>query len=107
MKRGFVLAELVVALTIFVLGMLSVVGTAVHASRTLTRATELEHAVTVAEGLADSLAAFGPTQGGSRAIHPSRAEWHVASDGSFRIVVSVRGDTLVDVSSREVTRGGA
>ena len=97
MSRGFVLVELIVALVVFAVGLLAIAGVALHASRILTRAAELEYSVAVAEGVADSLFAFGFSQSDSAFTSVGRIVWRRRPDGTLQILVRGPGGPRVDL----------
>jgi Tfp pilus assembly protein PilV len=82
MSRGFTLVEVVVAVVIFEVGVLGVVGTLLLASRVATRAEAIERAVATAEGVMDSLLVAGNAAGtGERVIDGGRLIWRVDAEG--------------------------
>lgn len=91
---GFTIPELIVALTIFAVGVLGSAGLVAAAARTLARAEAMAWAVTAAGELADSLA-LGPVVGdGERPLANGFAAWTVARERrTLRLRVIVRFDT--------------
>lgn len=74
---GFTLAELVVAVTIFAVGVLGAAGLLAIAARTLARAEAVAAAGALAREIADSLA-LGPIAGdGERRLPGGTARWSV------------------------------
>ena len=84
--RGFTLVEVLVALVIFEVGLLGVVGTLVLASRTLARAVLLERAVGQVESVLDSLAQAQGSGGGQRPAVGGALSWSVDADGSVSVI---------------------
>jgi Tfp pilus assembly protein PilV len=99
MTRGFTLVEIVVAIVIFEVGVLGVLGTLVLASRTMARAEALERAVVTVERVADSLSIHDTGEAGAVGFAGGRVVW---GSGAGRTVValSVTGDTLLRASLR-------
>lgn len=96
--RGFTLVEVVVALLLFEVVVLGVVGTLRLAAETLHRAETLERAVVAAQAVSDSLAgADGAVTEGSRAFVGGRVSWEAGGElsGSTVRAVSLSGDTLI------------
>lgn len=102
MSRGFVVVELIVALVVFSVGLLGIAGVALHASRIMTRAAELEYSVAIAEGVADSLVAFGFSASDSMGTPVGSVVWGQRPDGILQIVVRGPRGPRVDLW----TRGG-
>lgn len=88
-RCGFTLVEVLVALVIFEVGLLGVVGTLVLTSQILTRTVLLERAVGEMESVLDSLAGAPSGQDGRRSAEGGTVLWSVASDGATS--VSYRG----------------
>ena len=79
------MVEILVALVIFEVGLLGVVGTLVLASRTVTRAVLLERAVGQVESVLDSLAQVPGGGGGHRAVAGGDLSWSVDADGGTSV----------------------
>lgn len=100
MTRGFVLVELIVALVVLITGILGIAGVALHASQILTRAAELEYAVAIAEGVADSLMTVGGSTHDSARTAIGAIVWSVRADGSVRVTVGDSAGPRVDFRTR-------
>jgi Tfp pilus assembly protein PilV len=88
MSRGFTLLEVVVALLLLEIAVMSAAGTLTVASRTLTQAEHLERAVIEAEGVLDSLAGTAGAVSGSRAFVGGELMWSVDVTGQVALRVS-------------------
>ena len=97
--RGFTLVEVIVAIVIFEIGALGVLGTLLIASRTMARAEALERAVVTVERVADSLSAHGAAGQGALGFPGGRVVW---SSGEV-LALSAAEDTLVRVPLRART----
>lgn len=75
MRNGFTLMEVVVALIVLELGLLGVVGLALHAQRILADASLWSRAVAATEEIADSLAVSGARTGGTRSFPGGSISW--------------------------------
>lgn len=90
-RSGFTLVEVVVALLIFQVGLLGVVGTLVLASRTVGRAVRLEGAVAEVESVLDSLSHVAGRGPGIRQTPGGTLTWSLDADGE--VSLTFRGDT--------------
>lgn len=79
------MVEVLVALVIFEVGLLGVVGTLVLASRTVTRAVLLERAVGQVESVLDSLAQVPGGGRGHRTVVGGSLSWSVDADGTTSV----------------------
>jgi type II secretory pathway pseudopilin PulG len=82
-RRGFTLIEVVVALLLLELAVVSALGTLTVASRQLGEAEGLERVVREAEGILDSLAGVPDAVSGERAVAGGAIEWAVGVDGTI------------------------
>lgn len=98
MRRGFSLVELIVALSIFQIGLLSTAGLVLLAQRHMVRAKVTLRALVEADRVADSLAQLGEGGSGSLPRPWGEIAWEADSggDGGVRVVAlsAGRGDTL-------------
>lgn len=60
-RKGFTLAELLVALTIFAIGLLAIAGMQVTAMQTNSRSNTLTSATALAEGVLEEILSWNPT----------------------------------------------
>jgi len=99
-SRGFTLLEVVVALLLLELAVLSALGTLTVASRQLGEAERMGRVVTEAEGILDSLDGAPIAESGSRDTPEGLIEWTVGVDGSVAMRAT-RGDgrTWLEVAS--------
>lgn len=103
--RGFTLAEILVALVVFQVGVLGAGGMLVLAGSVLSRGRDLEWAVQEVRSVADSLGRFGTTGAGARETAFGRVEWD-GSSGSLFTEVRIQAwrhgeaDPFVDVAAR-------
>ena len=98
MRRGFTLLEVVVALVLLEVGVLSAVGTLAVASRTLAQAERLERTFLEAEGVLDSLAGVADATSGARTFAGGALEWSVDGAGWIELVGSgPDGATVIEV----------
>lgn len=79
MRAGFTLAEVLMALIILELGLLGVVGLALHAHRLMNDASLWSRAAAVSEEVADSLAVSGARSGGSRSFPGGSVVWSLGA----------------------------
>ena len=100
-RSGFTLVELLVALVIFEVGLLGVVGTLVLASRTVAQASLLERAVGEVESLVDSLSRSPGVGQGQRKTLGGSVSWSVDAAGAANVVFLGDGGTpLFEVSTQ-------
>jgi prepilin-type N-terminal cleavage/methylation domain-containing protein len=93
---GFGLIELIVALTVFSVGMLALTGAATMAQRAFASAAAIERAAHLAAAVIDSLLRQPLPAGGERTQPGAIARWTIASDSAaYRVELGV-----------EVTDGG-
>lgn len=96
--RGFTLLEVVLAVVVLEIGILGVATTLMVASRRLSAALEREHAVVLAVTVLDSLRGAGRAGEDLRTSRLGEVSTSVSGAGEARVVVvSNRGDTLIDV----------
>lgn len=82
MKNAHTLVEVIVALVVLEIALVGIVGVFHLASTTLARAEVLESAVSVAEGVVDSLKRADVILPGRRDLGDAVVTWRVAEDGS-------------------------
>ena len=87
-RPGFTLAEVIVAMTLLALVMLSVAATGLAAARMLTRAELHERALREAETILDSLLAAPSHNSGARALPQAHVTWSDA-DSTATVVVRI------------------
>ncbi len=100
-RRGFTLAEILVALVVLAVGLLGVSGTFLYAAQTMARARDLEWAVQEVRAIADSLARFGAAGDGGLEAPFGPVRWTVEGRpvALARITAKSRsGGLLIDVS---------
>ena len=103
-RSGFTLVELLVALVIFEVGLLGVVGTLVLASRTVAQASLLERAVGEVESLVDSLSGSPGVGPGQRTTLGGSISWSVDAAGAASVVFIGDGGTpLLELSTQVET----
>lgn len=93
-RSGFGLVEVIVAMTLLGIGVLSVAGSAAYATRMLRIAEAREQATRIAEILLDSLAFSGSAASGERNVE----QFHIqssAADGSILVHVASIPDTTI------------
>ena len=95
--RGFTLVEVLVALLLFEVGVLGMVGTLVLASRTLGAAERLDRAVVETQRVVDSLASAPSRMSGTATFPGGLLSWDVAVGMEPLLVTAVDldGDTLL------------
>jgi len=91
---GFTLVEVVIALVLLQVGLAAALGLLALAEATMRRAESLEHANTIADGLADSL--WGEVVVSEGAIERGgvSARWEPSTKGLRLEVISRAGDTI-------------
>jgi hypothetical protein len=100
MTRGFTLLEVVVALVLLEVAVVSALGTLAVASRNLGRAERLERAVAASEGVLDSLAGVPDAVGGAVSDEEISIEWSIDADGEITLrAIGVDGSTDLEVYS--------
>ena len=87
-RAGYSLVEVIVALVMLAVGLLGSAGLVVVAGRSVAEALRMEAALTVAEGVADSLAQLGWSASGQRREGAFVVSW---SGTEAWGVVTVRG----------------
>lgn len=87
--------EVLVALLVFEIAVVGIVGTLVLASSTLTRAETLERAVATAEGVLDSLAHVDVVVTDSVKLPTARVTWTVDESGRIRLRATDDADRLM------------
>ena len=95
-RRGFILVEVLVALVVFEVGLLGVVGTLWLAAATLARAERTERGVTELERLYDSLAGVEAPASGALVTPSGTARWWSAGQ-DVRLEWSSGPDSAVAV----------
>ncbi len=98
MRDGFSLMEVMIALVVFVVGLLGAVGMTLQAQRTLEKARALDTAARVVATVADSLFLNGWSGAGARMADRGEVRWSSQAGG----VVTV----TYDGGSRPVLRVG-
>jgi type II secretory pathway pseudopilin PulG len=86
--EGFSLVELVMALVIFQVGLLGVVGMFLTAQRTLTRAELVLRGAMAARAMGDSLLAGGTEGSGHSDLPWGTVSWTPWEDGGLRVVAT-------------------
>ena len=92
--RGFTLAEVVIALVLLQVGLAAALGLLASAEATMRRAESLEHANTIADGLADSLWREAAVSEGAIEWGGVVARWEPSLNGLRLEVISGAGDTI-------------
>lgn len=85
-RAGSSLVELIVALTVFTVGLLGLAGAAALAQRSFNRAALLEHGTVLAAAVLDSLLRVPDPAAGAVRSGPVSVTWTVASDSTMRTV---------------------
>lgn len=109
-RRGFSLAEVMVALVILTVGLLGSAGVILSAQRNLTKARLLQHAVLEASRAADSLTEWGWIAPGARPFPGGIVQWvpEKGEGGGIRIfAVGTSGstDTLIQLRTWSRKKG--
>lgn len=86
--RGFSLVELVVALTVFAVGVLGLAGAAAFAQRSFTAADAVERATRAAATVLDSLLREPRIEDGERAASGTVTRWTVTADSVTRVITA-------------------
>ena len=102
-RRGHSLIEVLVALVLFEVGLVAVLGLAAAATRLSDATVRLEGALTVAESIADSLLAVGYTGPGERSTPFGVAEWGPSVDAPVEVTVAGEPDGASDPEGRSPT----
>lgn len=95
-RQGFSLIELIVALTVFAVGILGLAGAAAFAQRSFAAADAVERSTRVAAAVIDSLLREPDIEDGERATSGTILRWTVATDSA----------TVVIIAKAEVAHGG-
>lgn len=85
---GFSLIELIVALTVFAVGILGLAGAATLAQRSFASADAVERASRTAAAVLDSLVREPDVSAGERAVPGSVTRWTVADDSTTRVITA-------------------
>ncbi|HEY0809272.1 MAG TPA: prepilin-type N-terminal cleavage/methylation domain-containing protein [Longimicrobiales bacterium] len=88
-RRGFTLAEVIVAMTLLSICTLAVAATGLVAARAFTQAEIQERVLREAESILDSLAAGPTNSAGTRELAGARLSW-TATDSSSAVVMRVK-----------------
>ncbi len=102
-RPGFGLVEVVVAITLLGIGVMSVGASAAFASRILRMAENQEAAARLAGALVDSLAMAASAVAGESGADRFRAVWRTGSDGELTVVVVMRDPPHDTVASAAIT----
>jgi prepilin-type N-terminal cleavage/methylation domain-containing protein len=90
-RNGFGLVEVIVAMTLLAVGVVSVAASASFASRLLRVSEDREAASRIAAALMDSLAALPNAGSGERDVERFHVEWGAGSaSGTIRVVITNR-----------------
>jgi prepilin-type N-terminal cleavage/methylation domain-containing protein len=100
-RRGFGLVELIVALTVFAIGILGLAGAAVLAHRSFNEADGIERATRLAEILLDSLVRADAAADGEVREPGVAARWTVAEDSAIA-VITLRVELSGGAGTREL-----
>lgn len=90
-RAGFSLVDVLVALILFEVGLMSVLGLTSAATRLSDSALRLEGALTVGESVADSLLSVGYSGPGSRITPFGVVRWSPSSEAPVEILVTPIG----------------
>jgi prepilin-type N-terminal cleavage/methylation domain-containing protein len=96
-RCGYSLVEVVVALVILAVGLLGSVGLVETAARSVAEALSIEAALTLAEGVADSLTTLGWQASGDRSEGPFLVSWSGSEGWGVVTVRLSEGAPLVDL----------
>ncbi|MEO5511847.1 MAG: prepilin-type N-terminal cleavage/methylation domain-containing protein [Longimicrobiales bacterium] len=97
-RNGFGLVEVIVAMTLLAVGVVSVAASAAFASRMLRISEDREAASRIASALIDSLTAVHDAAGGERDMGRFHVSWGASSmPGSLRVTITSRELPLVPV----------
>jgi prepilin-type N-terminal cleavage/methylation domain-containing protein len=94
-RSGFGLVEVIVAITLIGIGVMSVAGSAAFANRTLQNAEDQEAAAQLAANVLDSLSYAVPVIAGTRADGRLTARWTPTGADSVRVDI-IRTDSPDD-----------
>jgi prepilin-type N-terminal cleavage/methylation domain-containing protein len=86
-RAGFSLVELLVALTVFAVGVLGLAGAATFAQRSFATAAAVERAARIAAAVLDSLVHDPGATSGEHAMSGALARWTVIEDSLTRTII--------------------